>query len=316
MSGRKRSSQPYEIKGVDALFGTVEPTETSDRSLPLAAIIPSEQQPRRYLDPEKLNHLVESVKQHGILEPLLVRPGEKGKYQLIAGERRYRAATILGLSEVPVVIRNFDDQEALQVALVENLQREDLNPVEETEGILDLVALRIKKQRDDVITLLNQAAHPDRNCVDNVIHTKEWQILQEVFDAVGRFTPESFRTNRLPLLNLPNDVLEALRQGKLEYTKARVLSRVKDETQRGTLLNLVISKSLSLNEIKQQVEEIRASQKASKNPEQSEETLKQEFSSRLSEVNKLLKKGKIWADSKKRQKAEKLLAELAKLVDN
>lgn len=313
MNARKRSNQPYEIKGVDALFGTVEPTESSDRSLPLANIIPSAQQPRRYFDPGKLNHLVESVKQHGILEPLLVRPGEKGKYQLIAGERRYRAATILGLSEVPVVIRDFDDQEALQVALVENLQREDLNPIEETEGVLDLVALRIKKQREDVITLLNQAAHPNRNSVDNVIHTQEWQILQEVFDVVGRFTPESFRTNRLPLLNLPNDVLEALRQGKLEYTKARVLARIKDEAKRGELLNMVISKDLSLNEMKQQVEDTKSSQESSEN---SEESLKQEFSSRLTEVTKLLRKEKIWTDAKKRQKAEKLLTELAKLAED
>ncbi len=316
MNGRKRSSQPYEIKGVDALFGTVEAAASSDRTLPLANIIPSAQQPRRYFDQEKLHHLVESVQQHGILEPLLVRPREQGKYQLIAGERRYRAATILGLSEVPVVIRDFDDQEALQVALVENLQREDLNPIEETEGVLDLVALRLQKPREDVITLLNQAAHRDRYAVDNVIHSKEWQVLQEVFEAVGRFTPESFRTNRLPLLNLPTDVLEALRQGKLEYTKARVLSRVKDETQRGELLDNAISQGLSLNEIKQQVEEIKSAQIPAKDSEDSEESLKQEFSSRLLEVTKRLRKGKIWTDSKKRQKAEKLLAELAKLVEH
>ncbi|WP_245940007.1 ParB/RepB/Spo0J family partition protein [Stenomitos frigidus] len=110
-----------------------------------ADLAPSGQQPRRYFDPEKLNQLAESIKQHGILEPLLVCFTAHGKYEIVAGERRYRAATMLGFTEVPVVIRDFSDQEALQVALIENLQREDLNPIEETEGILELVALRLQK---------------------------------------------------------------------------------------------------------------------------------------------------------------------------
>lgn len=212
MSARKRNSQPYQIKSVDALFGETNQTEVSDhRVIATADIIPFDQQPRRYFDPERLNQLVESIKQHGILEPLLVRLKASGKYEIVAGERRYRAAGMLGLTEVPVVIRDFNDQEALQVALIENLQREDLNPIEETEGILELVALRLQKDVECVITLLSQAAHPERSSVDNVIHKEEWQVLQAVFDTVGRFTPESFRTNRLPLLNLPTDILEALR---------------------------------------------------------------------------------------------------------
>ena len=85
-------------------------------------------QPRRYFDPDRQAQLIKSVQEHGILEPLLVRPLADGLYELVAGERRYRAAQELGLKEVPVVIREFDDKQALQVALIENLQREDLNP--------------------------------------------------------------------------------------------------------------------------------------------------------------------------------------------
>ncbi|MBY5285499.1 ParB/RepB/Spo0J family partition protein [Anabaena sp. PCC 7938] len=116
------------------------------------------QQPRRYFDPQALTELVTSVKQHGILHPLLVRPltGGKtaGKYELVAGERRYRAATEAGLEEVPVVVRELSDDQAFQLALIENLQRQDLNPVEETEGILHLLAIRLESDVEAVKSLL------------------------------------------------------------------------------------------------------------------------------------------------------------------
>lgn len=308
MSVRKRTSQPYQIKGVDALFGEAEQTEPDDRYALVADITPSEQQPRRYFDSEKLNQLVESIKQHGILEPLLVRPRKQGKYEIIAGERRYRAATILGLAKVPVVVRDFNDQEALQVALIENLQREDLNPVEETEGILELVALRLQKDSEYVVALLSQAAHPERNSVDNVIHTEEWQILQEIFNTVGRFTPESFRTNRLPLLNLPTDVLNALREGKLAYTKARAIARVKDETQRNKLLAAAIQEDLSLTQIKERI--VAVDFKADR-AEESVPSLKTRFESAYQRV----KKSKVWDSPKKQRTLEKLLESLENLAD-
>lgn len=310
MSARKLSNQPYAMKGIDALFGDHEPTDSAVQTMPLSQIKPSKQQPRQYFDPEKLNQLVESIKQHGILEPLLIRPQNNGQYQLIAGERRYRAATQLGLTEVPVLIRDFSDQEALEVALIENLQREDLNPVEETEGILDLIALRLERPTADVIALLNQAAHPARHSVDNVIHTPEWAVLQAVFATVGRFTPESFRTNRLPLLHLPKPLLEAIRQGQLEYTKARAIARIKDADQQQEILETAIAQGWSLNQIKQQISQLPSTNTPPDN------TLKQDFTERVATVTKLLKQGRIWADPKKRQKAEKLLAELAKLAES
>jgi ParB-like partition proteins len=98
--------------------------------------------------------LVLSIKEHGILEPLLVRPRSGGEYELVAGERRYRAAQKLGLAEVPVVIRKLTDEEALALSLIENLHREDLNPVEETEGILQLLSLKLNVAVEETISLL------------------------------------------------------------------------------------------------------------------------------------------------------------------
>ncbi|NJO93315.1 MAG: ParB/RepB/Spo0J family partition protein [Hydrococcus sp. RM1_1_31] len=113
-----------------------------------------QQQPRRYFDEQALQELTSSIEQHGILQPLLVRPLPSGGYELIAGERRYRAATESGLTEVPVIVRELNDSEALQIALIENLQREDLNPVEETEGILQLLSVRLEIPVPEVISRL------------------------------------------------------------------------------------------------------------------------------------------------------------------
>jgi len=308
MNAIKRSKQPYRIKGVDALFGETEEAESDGRSIRISDITPFEQQPRRYFDPEQLHQLVNSIKQHGILEPLLVRPREHGKYEIVAGERRYRAATMLGLTEIPVVIRDFDDQEALQVALIENLQREDLNPIEETEGILELVALRLQKNVEYVITLLSQAAHPERNSVDNVIHREEWKVLQEVFGTVGRFTPESFRTNRLPLLNLPASILNALREGKIAYTKARAIARVKNEIQRNELLAVAIQEDLSLTQIKERIVGISVKADSTDEPVPSLKT-------RFEVAYRRVKKSKVWNSPTKQKLLEKLLETLENLVD-
>ena len=122
-----------------------------ETSVSLAEISLPSSQPRRYFDREKLSQLAASIQSHGILEPLLVRPFNN-KYQLVAGERRYRAAQLVGLDTVPVVIRELSDEQALLLSLVENLAREDLNPVEETEGILTLLEMELNLDRAEVVS--------------------------------------------------------------------------------------------------------------------------------------------------------------------
>lgn len=131
---------------------------TSPHHLPLSQIQPNPNQPRRYFDPDALASLKTSIEEHGILEPLLVRKQQQ-LYELVAGERRYRAATELELEEVPVVIGKFSDQQALEISLIENLQREDLNPVEETQSILELLALELEVDLDELRSRLNKMKH-------------------------------------------------------------------------------------------------------------------------------------------------------------
>ena len=141
MSSRRRTQPPAKrskLKNV-ALFAESE-SESVPSTLPLDKITLPQTQPRRYFDPQAMQSLVESIKSEGILQPLLVRPVGK-KYEVVAGERRYRAALEAGLTEVPATIREMTDGQAVQYALVENLQREDLNPVEEAEGILSLLSI-------------------------------------------------------------------------------------------------------------------------------------------------------------------------------
>jgi ParB family chromosome partitioning protein len=263
------------------------------------------QQPRRYFDPEKLSQLVQSVKEHGILQPLLVR-AVGGEYELVAGERRLRAAKEAGLTEVPIITKELSDIQTLQIALLENLQREDLNPVEETEGILELLCIELDVNSSEVISILNQAANAKKRGLDlteNV--SRQLKIVGLVLQGVGRFTAESFRTSRLPLLNLPDDVLEILRQGQLEYTKARAIAKVKDEDERRELLDKVINENLSLSEIKQLVKELTPGKT----------TPKETLNAKYSELGKRLKNAQVWEDAKKTKKLEKLLGDLEQLLE-
>ncbi len=273
--------------------------------------IKTREQPRRYFDPEKLEQLVQSIDKHGILEPLLVRPksDRDNQYELVAGERRYRAALKLGLPNVPVVIRQLTDDEAVQIALIENLQREDLNPIEETEGVLQLLAIRLETSIETVPSLLYQmknALEKEAELRNNIIpkfSPEHEQKIQSVFQDLGLMSWLSFTCNRLPLLNLPQDVLDTIRSGKIAYTKALAIARVKDQSQRQVLLNQAIEEELSLKQIRDWVKAIKP-----KPNQQSPQV-------RLTNVHQRLLKAKLWEDSARWSQAQALLSKLEALLD-
>lgn len=305
MPPRKTAAKP-KLSNVGAILNR-ETSDIAPQSIDIEKIHLPDSQPRRYFDPEKLAQLIESVKEHGILEPLLVRPRENGDYELVAGERRLRAARELGLKEVPIAVRELDDRQALQVALMENLQREDLNPVEETEAVIALLTMLLEKEKDQVVSLFYQAHHAKhrgKELEQNVL--SQLETIEKVIASIGRFTVDSFRSSRLPLLKLPADVLEALRQGKLEYTKASAIARVKNEQQRAELLQAAVNENLSLSEIRQRIQELPSSAQKPEN----------NLAKRYSEIGKKLKKDSVWKDNKKRKQLEALLTKLEKLVED
>jgi ParB family chromosome partitioning protein len=290
-----------KMRGVDDLLTMTVDAPTNSVAIDLITL--PESQPRRFFDPDKLAQLAESIREHGILEPPIVRRVGK-QYQLVAGERRLRAAQMLGLSEIPIICKELSDEQALQVSLIENLQREDLNPIEETEAILQLLAISITGTTADVISILNQSSNAKKRnleLTDNVI--RQLETISIVLDRVGRFNPESFRTNRLPLLKLPEDVLNALRQGQIEFTKARAIAKVKDELQRQELLRATIADHLSLTAIKQQIADL--GQKTSALPP---------IQTQIDRALRSVKQAQVWTDPKKQKRLEKLLAELEQLM--
>lgn len=288
------------LKTLDAELGS--PPEQSTATVGVDLIRLPEKQPRRYFNPEKLAQLVQSVKEHGILEPLLVRPVDGG-YELVAGERRLRAAREVGLTEVPIVAHSLDDKQALQVALMENLQREDLNPVEETEAVLELLAMTLEVDKNEVVSILHQsynAKQRGQELNQNILIQLE--KIESLLSEIGRFNVGTFRSSRLPLLNLPDEVLSALRRGAIEYTKAVVIARVKEPSLRESLLEEAIADSLSLSEIKERV-------KAAQSP-----TEPPPLATRMATTYQLAKKQKVWDDPKKRKKLESLLNQIEALL--
>lgn len=263
-----------------------------------------EYQPRQFFDPQKLEELAQSIKRQGILEPLIVRILANEKYELIAGGRRYRAAQMAGLQEVPVVVKELSDQEALAISIVENLQREDLNPVEETQGILRLLGLKLEMEVSDVPKLLRRFENESKGKVThNVIGSPQEGVLLSVFEGLS-ITWQSFVSNRLPILDLPSEILEVLHQGKIAYTKATAIAKVKDTEARAALLAEAIDKGLSLAQIKERIEALKKEKSDRKPPK---------LSKQFTEVGK--KADKLPPEDPRREKIEKLLAEVRGLLE-
>ena len=299
-NSRIRFSPVEDLLGMDAA-----PTQ----EIPVNNIQVSPHQPRTTFDPAKLKSLAASIETDGILQPLLVRVTEKkGIYELIAGERRLRAARMLKLDQVPVVIVEVSAEKAAQLALVENLQREDLNPIEETEGILNLLALRLEISPETVPSLLyrlqNQAAS---NANHNVMANPEHTAVEAIFQEMGGMSWQSFVKNRLPLLNLPDEILEAVRSGQLAYSKATAIARVKDPRARQQLLKKALKAELSLTQIRAEIQALQTTAPAA-------EATTRDPHKRLQQMSHVAKKSPAFDDPKKKQRIIKLLDQLETLL--
>jgi ParB family chromosome partitioning protein len=290
-----------------SFLGDLDVNSSEVRDIPLDDIEFNANQPRRYLDDEALTDLTHSIQKHGVLEPILVRTmGER--FQLVAGERRTRAAQAAGLSTIPALVKELSDDEALEISLIENLQREDLNPVEETDAILRLLGHRLNNDQDEVKELLKNLYNLSRNRVgNNVISKHKKDLIESIFARLGRFTPASFYTNRLPILSLESDILNCVREGRLDYTKAKEIAKVSDPEQRDALLQEAIDQNLSLTNIK--LHRKKLSNKPARDIDKTPANL-------VKRVRKSLTPKRIESLPKTKQKQlEKLLSEIESLLD-
>ncbi|MEG1427875.1 MAG: ParB/RepB/Spo0J family partition protein [Oscillospiraceae bacterium] len=202
-------------KGLDVIFAE-NTSENTGMTLKLCEIEPNREQPRKDFKEEALNELADSISQHGILQPLLVRPILAGGYQIVAGERRWRAARKAGLTEVPVIIREMDDGEFMQLSLIENLQREDLSPLEEANGYAALMETHGFTQ-------------------------------EEIGKAVGKSRPAV--TNALRLLNLPESIQKLLSEGLISAGHARTLLGFKNSKDMEAAAKRIAEEGISVREL-------------------------------------------------------------------
>ena len=214
-------------KGLDALLGddfTNEPEVKSSLFLPISQVESCAAQPRKQFDPDALADLADSIRQHGIIQPLTVRKLQSGYYQIIAGERRWRAARMAGLSQVPVVVIEADDRKAMELAMIENLQREDLNPMEEAEGYRTLM--------------------------------EQYGLTQEeTSQRVGK--SRSAVANALRLLHLSDEVRTLVEEGKLSGGHARALVPLTAELQKKAAA-VIIKDDLSVRQTELLVKKLTA----------------------------------------------------------
>lgn len=220
-------------RGLDSLFAdnSVEEINPSVNKLRIMEIEPNHDQPRKDFDEKSLSELAESIEQHGVLQPLVVRPLANGSYQLVAGERRWRAARIAGLTEVPVVIKELTDEEVIEIAMIENLQREDLNPLEE--------ALGYRYMMDELNITQEQAA-----------------------EKVGKSRPAV--ANALRLLKLPNEIQDMVKNNLISPGHARALLGFDSEDMIVQTAKIIIKEDLSVREVENLVKKSKKIPKVAK----------------------------------------------------
>ena len=218
-------------RGYDSLFQGNSPLENTNKEpkLSINDIEPNRDQPRKEFSEESLAELTKSIEKNGVIQPLLVRPMPGGAYQLVAGERRWRAARAAGLTEVPVLIREMTDEEASVISLIENLQREDLNVVEEAQGIKSLI--------------------------ENYGLTQE-----EAADRLGK--SRTAVTNTMRLLRLPDSVLQMLSRGEITAGHARALLSLSDEKEIIRIADSTIRNNLTVRDIEKTVRQALRGEKA------------------------------------------------------
>ena len=202
-------------RGLSALIPDIngEIDKKDITTIELKNIYPNQDQPRRVFDEEKIKILSESIKNYGVLQPIVLKPDEKGKYMIIAGERRYRASKLARKVDIPAVIKDIPMKDIMEIALIENLQREELNPIEEALAYKSLI--------------------------------KNYSVTQEeISEAVGKSRPHI--TNTLRLLNLPKQITDMIDQGQITAGHGKAILRLSDENLQIELANKVIAEELSV----------------------------------------------------------------------
>ena len=266
LNGGVNLQSPEMLEGLISEMPSAKPVpEAGAQWIAIDQIKPGKYQPRKYFSESNIESLAQSFKAEGFRGVLNVRRVDKDTYEIVAGQRRWRAAQKAGLTEVRCLVDQYSDEDILEFAIVENLQREDLSKLEETEGILQLTETKLGIRRDAAISLIRTEGHSDRQSQSDVAAS---ETLQTIAASLSRFNIElqTFRAKNLRTLTLPDELKEAhLKQG-LYYSTALELNKVKDQEARTTMLKKILSRDLLFREVKQQVKYVALAPRYSDTP--------------------------------------------------
>lgn len=266
-------------QGLGAYFNHTDTIEEEFQEVTVKDCRPNPYQPRKQFDEEALNGLTQSIEEHGILQPIIVRKSIKG-YEIVVGERRYRAAQKAGLTHVPAIVKELTDEEMMELALLENLQREDLSPIEEARSYEQLI--------------------------------KELEITQDVLSArLGK--SRSHIANLIRLLSLPHEVIEKINVGKLSMGHGRALLGLKDRDQQMKMMERIENESLNVRQVERLINEVneKKTKKKAKVPKdiflkEREENLKERLGTGV-KIHKGKRKGKIEIEFTNEKDLERIL---------
>ena len=269
-------------------------------------------QPRNYIESQEIDLLAESFNNFEQLAPIIVRPIEgSDKYRIVAGEKRYRAALLTGKEQVEVKIRHLSDEEAYEIALVENRLRGGLNPIDDTIGTLTILENKTFLARDEIVNYLHKIGN-NKEVPSDFLETAE-----EVFARVSDISIKTFAKKRLRLLNLPEFIFEVIRKGKISYPNAVMFARIKDEVIAQKLLEQAITEKWNRKIISEEIKKNQGGPKNTRNKYAhfSEEELSAMFEETYKKISKVSRSQKILQNKKKRKQLEKIIETMEKILD-
>jgi len=315
MSNKSSKKESFSLAGRGILGGLVSSESVLSQGVENAAewvaidkIVKSPLQPRQFFDQSSIDSLSDAFKQHGFRGALNVRPLDNDTYELVAGERRWRAARQANLKKVRCIVDEYTDEQALEFALMENLQRENLSKLEETEGILKFIEAKLGIERDRAVNIVRTEGHSDKTARSYVAPSGELKRIEELLSLFD-IGLQTFRTKHLRTLALPEDLKQAhLNQG-LSYSSAIELSKMKDSQERCNLLADVLQGKLSFRATKERVQEALSQCKKLDDSESPD------IAKRFAVIALRVKKSpSLLEKSQNRKRIEKLLKELESLI--
>lgn len=313
---RKVSNNSFNLKGKKILQGLVSDSDTSPDQhsaaewIEIEKIYPNDNQPRQYFSQDSLESLANSFKSQGFRGAINVRKLKGDTYEIVAGERRWRAAKQAKLKTVRCIVDKYTDEQALEFALIENLHRDDLSRLEETEGILQLIHAKFSIQPDNAVEIICSEGHPDRQSRSDVAPTEQMLQIMEVLKSFN-IQLQTFRTKHLRTLTLPSDIKEAHLKKGLPYSSALEINKIKDDSKRIALLQKILKENLSFREVRKKVKEILDESHKTKRP-----ATHQRVISRIETTLKRAKaSSKILQKAQTRKQLERLLDEIEKLLE-